>query len=46
MGIIEQQNTIAEIKKFLDGIVLRTTEVRISELEDRSIEFTQYEQQK
>ena len=47
MKILELKNTIAEIKQVAgqDSRVERT-EVRITELEDRSIEFTQYEQRK
>lgn len=44
MEMIELKNTIAEIKNKLMGGIVKRTEVRISELEERLIEFTQYEQ--
>lgn len=46
MEMIELKNTIAEIKNKLLGGIVKRTEVRISELEERLIEFTQYEQWK
>ena len=41
-------NTINEIKNFLEGINIRITEAeeRISDLEDRMVEFTAVEQNK
>ena len=49
MEIIELKNTITKIKTQWMGLIysrVEITEARISDLKDRSIKFTQFEQQR